>query len=170
MPISKPTLHMMCGNIASGKSTLTARLASHPNTIVTAEDAWLHQLYGDQLQTPADFMRCAALLRQVIAPHVISLLQAGVSVVLDFQANTVKSRAWMKTILDQCDADHTLHVLDVPAAVCAARLRARNAKGDHPFQVTEAQFWQVAKYLVQPTEDEGFKIVRHGSNAAPQTQ
>lgn len=65
---------------------------------------------------------------------------------------------WKK---EETGADHQLHVLDVPEEVCIARLRARNAQGDHPFVATEEQFRQLSKHFVAPTPDEGFNIVLH---------
>jgi predicted kinase len=161
MTPNTPTLHMMCGKIAAGKSTLTAELGQLDRTIVIVEDDWLQNLYSDEMSTLADYVRCMAKLRDIIGPHVVALLNAGVSVVLDFQANTIASRSWMRGILDQTNADHTLHVLDVPDAVCIARLHARNAKGEHPFAATESQFLQVTKHFVAPSAEEGFNIVVH---------
>lgn len=156
-----PTLHLVCGKAAAGKSTLTARLGAASGTVVIAEDAWLAALYGDEMATLRDYVRCAGRLRGAMGPHVIALLRAGVTVVLDFPANTVEARAWMRGLSEAAGADNRLHVLDVPDAVCKARLRARNRSGDHPFTLTEDQFDQLAKHFVPPTEDEGFEIVRH---------
>jgi len=39
-----PRLHMLCGKIASGKSTLAARLGSAPGTALLAEDTWLRDV------------------------------------------------------------------------------------------------------------------------------
>jgi len=100
-------------------------------------------------------------LRNIVGPHVVSLLNADVSVVLDFQANTIESRNWMRGILDQTNAAHKLHVLEVPDEICIARLQARNANGEHPFSVTMDQFHQVSKHFVAPSLDEGFNIVMH---------
>ncbi len=163
MSSNSPTLHLLCGKIASGKSTLAATLARADGTILIAEDTWLNALYADQLSTITDYVRCAAKLRQVIGPHVTTLLTQGLSVVLDFQANTVEARSWMRGILAQTKASHQLHVLEVPDETCIARLRARNVSGDHPFAPTEAQFLQLSKHFVSPSADEGFTIVRHGS-------
>lgn len=163
MTLASPTLHLMCGKIASGKSTLTAKLGASNGTIVIAEDEWLSALYPDELSSISDYMRCTARLRTIIAPHVASVLNAGVSVVLDFQANTVDARKWMRSILSQTSAAHKLHVLDTPDDICIARLRTRNASGSHPFAPTEEQFWQLSKHFVAPTSDEGFDIVRHAA-------
>lgn len=159
-----PTLHMLCGKIASGKSTLCARLSAAPGTVLLSEDDWLAALYGDQMQTPQDFLRCSAALRSVVGPHVVQLLAEGLSVVLDFQANTVASRSWMKGLLAQTAADHQLHVMTTPDALCLQRLKARNAAGEHAFAATETQFAQFAKHYVEPTAEEGFTIVLHDAS------
>lgn len=156
-----PTLHLLSGKIASGKSTLTSKLGSQSGTIVIAEDDWLKALFSDQMTSIADYVRCSALLRGIMGPHVASVLNAGTSVVLDFPANTRETRTWIRSILDRTNAAHQLHVLDVPDAVCIARLHARNAGGEHPFAATEAQFHQISKHYAAPTPDEGFNIVMH---------
>ena len=161
MDETRPTLHMLCGKIAAGKSTLAAELACGAGTVLIAEDDWLHALFGAEMRTPRDFMRCSGKLRAIMGPHVVALLENRVSVVLDFQANTVESRAWMRGLIETSGAAHRLHLLDVPDRVCLDRLAERNARGDHAFQVTEEQFRQVTGYFVPPGPDEGFDIVVH---------
>ncbi|MCU4654797.1 ATP-binding protein [Roseibacterium sp. SDUM158016] len=156
-----PTLHMLCGKIAAGKSTLAASLASAPGTVLIAEDDWLNALFADELVSLPDYVRCSSKLRRIMAPHVAAVLNAGASIVLDFPANTVEQRRWMRGILANTTAADQLHQLDAPDEVCLARLRARNSQGDHPFAVTEAQFRQFSSHFVAPTRDEGFNVVRH---------
>ncbi|MFD0982706.1 AAA family ATPase [Tropicimonas aquimaris] len=158
-----PTLHLLCGKPASGKSTLTGKLGRQPGTVVLSEDALLSALYGEQMATIADYVRCSARLEAAIGSHVVSLLREGVSVVLDFQANTLARRAWMRSLVEASGAAHTLHFLDVPDEVCLARLRARNACGDHPFEVSDEQFAQLSRHFVPPTPEEGLHIVMHGA-------
>lgn len=165
MTQTSPTLYMVCGKIGSGKSTLSARLSASPGTIIISEDTWLAALFADQMQTGADFLRYSDKLRTTLAPHVAALLDAGVSVVLDFAANTVAQREWMLGIVRASGAQHQLHYLDVPDEVCLDRLRARNASGEHPFEATEAQFHRFTAHFVPPTEDEGLTIVRHETPA-----
>ncbi len=166
MPLTSPTLHLMCGKIAAGKSALAAKLGSLDATVVIAEDDWLSALYSDEMSSISDYVRCTSKLRKIIGPHVASLLNAGVSVVLDFQANTIEARIWMRGILAQTNADHQLHVLDVSDEICITRMRARNASGNHPFAPTEEQFLQLSKHFVAPSADEGFNIVRHVTDKA----
>jgi predicted kinase len=158
--MSQAMLHMLCGKIASGKSTLTAELSRTPSTVVISEDFWLRRLFGMEMNEVADYVRCSQRLREVIGPHVQELLRLGVSVVLDFPANTVATRAWMRTLFEGAEADHCLHFLDVRDEVCKARLRARNAAGTHDFAASDAEFDLITSYFTPPSEAEGFRIVR----------
>lgn len=155
-------LHMVCGKIGSGKSTLTKRLAAELKTVLISEDAWLARLYPNEIHTIADYVRCAGRLRDAMAGHIESLLAAGMSVVLDFPSNTVTTRAWARGMYEKAGATHRLHYLDVPDQVCKARLRARNLSGEHPFETTDAEFDQITSHFVAPTAEEGYNIVRYG--------
>ena len=161
MDASRPILHMLRGKVAAGKSTLAANLATAENAVLITEDAWLAERFADELQTPKDYLRCTTKLRHAMAPHLVALLDAGMPVVLDFQANTIESRTWMRHLLGQTDADHQLHVLMPPDEVCLARLQQRNASGLHPFTVTEEQFRQISAHFVRPTPEEGFNLLFH---------
>jgi len=159
-----PMLHMVCGKIGAGKSTLTRRLADAPATVLISEDAWLAALYPGEIVDLPGYVRTSTRLKQVMAEHVVALLAAGVSVVLDFPANTVSSRAWARGIFEKAGVAHRLHFLDVPDEVCKARLRARNASGEHPFETTDAEFDLITRHFVAPSEAEGFHVV-HAAQA-----
>ena len=161
MTDSRPTLYLICGKIAAGKSTLAARLAARPLTVPIAEDRWNATLFPDEIRTLEDYSKYSSRLRQAMGPHVVALLRAGVSVVLDFQANTPRVRGWMKTLVEQSGARHELHFLDVPDETCRQRLRARNAAGEHPYRVSDAEFDLFTKHFVAPGADEGFDVIVH---------
>lgn len=160
------TLHLICGKIAAGKSTLAAELASRPATILISEDAWLSRLYKDEQKTIEDYGRNSRRLREVMGDHIVTLLQAGLSVVLDFPANTPASRQWMRSLFERAGVRHRLHFLDVPDDVCKARLRARNAAGTHAFNATDAEFDLFTSYFVPPSTDEGFDIETYRPTAS----
>lgn len=82
------------------------------------------------------------------------------SVVLDCPANTLATCPWMKTLFEEVQADHCLHFLDAPDEVCKARLRARNAAGNHDSEPSDAEFYSIASHFIPPSEGEGFKVVR----------
>jgi len=157
----RPTLHLICGKVASGKSTLARSLAANPGTVLIKEDAWLKGLYADRLKTLSDFVDCSRKLRDTIEPHIVDLLSANLSVVLDFQANTIESRRWMRRLFEAAGCLHELHLIDVPDDVCKRRLRKRNASGTHEFQLSDEEFDRVSSYFQHPTEAEGFNIRLH---------
>ena len=161
MSPTDPILHLFCGKIASGKSTMATKLADAPRTIIVREDDWLAALYSDEMSSVSDYVRYAERLRGVLGPHIVSLLKCNVSIVLDFPANTIASRTWMREIIQSANVSHELHYLKVPDKICLARLRKRNADGDHAFAATDEQFQRITKHFVEPTAGEGFNIIEH---------
>ncbi|WP_434051562.1 MAG: ATP-binding protein [Roseibium sp.] len=159
--VEQATLHMICGKIAAGKSTLARSLAETPGTILIREDFWLSELYGDQIQTLADYVKFSAKLRTALKPHIVDLLRSGLSVVLDFPANTIDLRLWMRDLFETAGCEHQLHLIDVSDDVCRERLRKRNATGEHEFQVSDEQFERVSRHYQPPVEAEGFNIRIH---------
>ena len=166
MSRSNATLHILCGKIAAGKSTLSARLGGANNTIVISEDRWIAQLYPE-IRGLGDFFERCERLRGTLTPHVVDLLRAGVSVVLDFHANTVRSRRWMRAIFEEAGASHQLHFLDVPDELCRARMHARAAAGGDG--VSDAEFDHVTSHFVAPDPNEGFNVIRYVDSSPPPT-
>ncbi|MBV7405659.1 ATP-binding protein [Enterobacter sp. ENT03] len=157
----KPTLHLLCGKIASGKSTLSAKLGSSPGSVIVSEDYWLAALFANEMQSVSDYVHCSSKLRSAMQPHLVALLQAGLSVVLDFPANTRTQREWMMSIIKESGADNRLHYLKVSDEVCKTRLHARNAEGTHDFSATDQQFDSITRYFSEPTVEEGFNIIEY---------
>lgn len=156
---------MICGKIAAGKSTLAGRLADMPATVLVSEDYWLSRLYGEELKTVADYARYSSRLRKAMGGHVEALLKAGLSVVLDFPANTISNRQWMRAIFEGAGVEYRLHFLDLPDDVCKARLRHRNAAGTHEYIVSDAEFATITSYFQPPSEQEGFTTIVYREGA-----
>ena len=158
---NEATLHLLVGKISAGKSTLASKLGRSPATVVISEDEWLATLFGEEMHSVSDYVRFSSRLRLAMEPHLISLLQSDISVVLDFAANTVDARAWMREVFEKADCDHRLHFLDVPDDVCRARLCRRNAVGDHPFTVSDEQFDFITGHFVAPSAEERFQVITY---------
>ena len=155
------TLFLVCGKIAAGKSTLARELAVRPSRVLISEDHWLSTLYPGEIKTLEDYVRCSAILKQAIEPHVIELLNEGLSVVMDFPANTLRQRRWLRGLCVASGAHNELHFVDVPDDVCKRRLRERNKSGQHAYQTSEEEFDLITRFLVPPSEDEGFNLRIH---------
>jgi predicted kinase len=161
MATSQPVLYLLCGKIAAGKSTLANRLAARPATVLISEDYWNSNLFPGELNSIEDYSRYSKRVRSTMGPHVVSLLKAGMSVVLDFHANTLASRSWMRGIFETANAAHELHFLDVSNETCKRRLKERNSAGEHPYQVSESDYEIFTSYFVPPAPDEGFNVIVH---------
>jgi predicted kinase len=153
------TLYLICGKIAAGKSTLARRLATRPATLLITMDDWMSILFPTENRTIEDFTLLSARLRAAMGPHIVDILRHDLSVVLDFPANTVRWRSWMRSLITEANVAHELHVLDVPDVICKERLRQRNESGEHQYRVDETTYDQFMSYFVLPTPDEGFNIV-----------
>jgi predicted kinase len=103
-PAHVPTLYLLCGKIAAGKSTLARRLAARPVTLLISEDHWTSKLFADDLRTIDDYGRYSARLRAAMGPHIVDILRQGLSIVLDFPANTVGNRKWMRSLIEESGA------------------------------------------------------------------
>src|SRR6185436_20343572 len=101
-----PTLYLLCGKIGAGKTTLARSLASRPATLLVSEDHWTSHLFADDLKTIEDYGRLSARLRAAMTPHILDILRHGLSVVLDFPANTIGQRAWMRQLIDRGQVAH----------------------------------------------------------------
>lgn len=156
-----PTLHLLCGKIASGKSTLAKKLAAEHAAIVLSEDHWLATLYPGEIRSIADYLSCAQRIRGVLGPLVINVLQSGLSVVLDFPANTLANREWLLGLAQAAQVPHCLHYLELDDATCRARLHARNAQGEHDFAATDAEFDLITRHFCVPGAGEGLVIEVH---------
>jgi predicted kinase len=132
-----------------------------PATLLITMDDWMSILFPTENRTIEDFTLLSARLRAAMSPHVVDILRTISPVVLDFPANTVRWRSWMRSLMAEANVAHELHVLDVPDVICRERLRQRNESGEHKYQVDEATFDQFMSYFVAPTRDEGFNIVVH---------
>ena len=97
-----------------------------------------------------------------MAPHIVDILRQGLSVVLDFPANTVRQRAWMRSLIERGRACPTSCI----ASTCRTRSASsgcaqRNASGEHQFQVSDAEYEQFTAHFVPPAADEGFNVIVH---------
>lgn len=160
--VPETRLHFFCGKMAAGKSTLAVALAKDNNAILLIEDNWLASLYPEEITDIQGYIRYSVRLKNILSGHVVSLLSHGVSVVLDFPANTKEQRHWFRAIYEQANAAHTLHFVDVSDDICKRQLKERSKdKPKGSAFTSDAEFDAVTKYFRAPTEAEGFNIIRH---------
>ena len=158
---SKGTLMFFCGKMGAGKSTKSKQLALDRNAVLLSEDEWLASLYPDQIASFKDYIKFSRQLKPLVKSHVQNILCAGTNVVMDFPANTVSQRKWLKAIASEIDALHELIYLDTSEEICLKQIAQRcleqpeRAKFD-----TEEVFDHVTSFFEEPSAEEGLNIKR----------
>jgi predicted kinase len=156
---NKGTLVFFCGKMGAGKSTKSRQLASEMAAILISEDAWLAALYPEEIKSIDDYLTYSLRLKPLLKIHVQALLQSGVSVVMDFPANTLKQRAWFREIFSEQSLAHKLIYLDLSDSQCLSQIATRRAQQPERAAFdTEAVFHTISSYFQAPTEDEGFDL------------
>lgn len=148
--------------MAAGKSTLAKTLAEKHNAILLVEDEWLSELYPEEITNIPDYLKYSLRLQNLLSNHIKSILSSGVSVVLDFPANTENQRKWFRSIFEKTDAEHTLHFVDKSDEKCKKQLKIRSEnKPEGSAFTTDEEFDAINKYFQAPLETENFNIVRY---------
>ena len=155
------TLHFIYGWPGAGKTTLARAIGERERAVVFGEDEWLATLATERITSLSQYIESVARVRRGIGPLATRLLSLGVSVVFDFAGNTPSHRAWAKAIAEAANADHVLHVLDVPADECKRRVHERNAArpdGLYFGDVSDEMFDAVVQRIVLPRSEEAIRI------------
>lgn len=155
-------LIFFCGKMAAGKSTLAKALAQHEDAVLIVQDEFLEHLFPGEIVDIPGFVKYSSRLRDALTPHVCALLSKGLTVVLDFPANTRTQRTWFREMFERASAAHELHFVDVPDALCKMQLkqRSKHLPEDSPW-TTDAEFDAITAYFQVPADDENFNVVHH---------
>jgi predicted kinase len=160
-----PVLHFFCGKMASGKTTLSKKLASDHNVILIGEDIWLSKLYPEEIRTFDDYLKYSSRLKPLVLQHVQNILAQKISVVLDFPGNVPSQRQWFRSIFEAAKVNHVLHYIVASDSLCKEQLRKRNTeRPEGSMFMSEAEFDRITSYFQPPIADEGFNIIRYEPN------
>ena len=152
-------LHILCGKMASGKSTLAKKLKEEHSAILISEDTWLARLYENEINTFEDYIKHTKSLRAVLFEHIVDLLRKDIDVVLDFSANTMRQRLWFRKIFEEANVDHTLHYVVASDELCKKQLLERSKELPKGTKfTTEEEFDMITQYFEEPLEKEGFNL------------
>lgn len=156
------TLYFFCGKMASGKSTLAAKLASDKDALMLSEDQILSELYPHEISDLSSYVDRARRVAVTFKPVVEAMLRSGLSVVMDFPANTPGQRAWFRSLLESTGAGHELHHIICDDSRCKRQL-AQRARDNPQRRSTDTveMFEAINKYYQPVKDDEQFVVIVH---------
>jgi len=159
MPES-PTLFLLCGKMASGKSTLAAKLADEHKAFVLSEDEWLATLFPGEITQLSDYVKFSNRMKPLVEKTVLGVLSRGVSVVMDFPANTRDQRAALLELSSKAGVGHELHYIDRSDSECKAQLLKRAAENPSRAATdTPEMFDAMVQYFEPPVDSEGLTLM-----------
>jgi predicted kinase len=155
---SQGTLIFFCGKMGAGKSTLSLKISQELNAILLSEDDWLSVIYPEEIKNFDDYLKYSNRLKPLLKSHIRSILNSGVSVVMDFPANTRNQRAWFKDILTE-GIPHQLIYLEIDDKTCIEQIaKRRETNPERSLFDTEEVFRHLTSFFQPPSADEGFSI------------
>jgi len=159
-------LVFFCGKMGAGKTTRSRVIARENNAVLLSEDEWLESLYPNKIASLKDYIEYSKQLKPQIKKLVQIILVTGTNVVMDFPANTISQREWLKSIFSEIEAPHELVYIALSNEDCLRQIEKRRAQQPERAQTdTKEMFQQVTKYFVEPQPEEGFNITRVERNA-----
>jgi shikimate kinase len=157
--MNKGNLTFFCGKMGAGKTTKSCEIAQKSNAVLVSEDEWLESIYPNKIASLQDYIKYSNRLKPQIKRLVQSILTTGTDVVMDFPANTIEQREWLKSIFSEIKAHHNLIYIDLPNEVCLKQIAKRRSEQPERSATDSVEMFElVTKYFVEPKPDEGFNI------------
>ncbi|WP_431689166.1 AAA family ATPase [Hahella sp. NBU794] len=152
-------LVLLCGKMGAGKTTKSKELAKEMGAVLLSEDIWLESLYPAQIRSVEDYVKYSNMIKPLVKSLVQNVLSTGSDVVMDFPANTIGQRGWLKSIFTEIGADHELIYIKAPNEICLNQIAKRRIEQpERAATDTQEMFVQITKYFVEPSPDEGFNV------------
>jgi predicted kinase len=158
--VPAPTVAMMCGLPASGKTRLARSLEVELNAVRFDVDEWMIALYGHHMPREQLHARLG-LLKDLLWGVGRRVVELGGNLVLDFGFWKRSDRLDFAQRIHEAGGEPVLYFLDPPMKELLERLERRNA--DLPqgtYEVTPEMLRMFAGWFQAPTDKEGLRIVR----------
>lgn len=151
--MAKPTLYLLIGAPAAGKTTVSQIIAESTGAKHICADAERHKLFDP----PTHSLEESSELYEKLNKVTEYLLSDGKSVVFDTNFNFYADRHKLRTIADKHDAQTVLLWLDTPVNIAKQRaLDPSVSRNGYSNAMTEEQFDGITAKLEPPHKDEKY--------------
>jgi predicted kinase len=158
-----PTLHLISGLPASGKTTYATALRTNVDGVLFCLDRWLITAFGRYSLPDVgldEHTRRVLACRELIWESAAELLKRSVDVILDDGFFYREHRLRHVALAASVGAEVITHFVDTPLDQVRSRLERRNA--DLPrynFRIDPSTLEGFLQMVERPTADEGARIV-----------
>ena len=156
-----PTVHLLCGLPASGKTTIARRLERDHQAVRFTLDEWMLTLFDDLTPYDDEYGVRADRVKELIWRTAERVLGVGRDVVLDWSQWNSEAREAARRRAVSLGAEPLLHYIDAPMSVVEGRLAERNAQaipGVHQLDLDEVRRF-ATQLFESPSRDEAVSTV-----------
>ena len=155
------TVHLLCGQPGSGKTTFARELEETQKAIRYTYDKWMVQLYGrspsaDQFE--ALFNRVSNLIWRIATRN----LALGTDVILDKGFWYKRDRENIRQAAAAIGAESKLYFLDAPIDVLRKRVLTRSKNDQDSLWINNQAFTEFINRFEPPSNDEDFVLIQTG--------
>ncbi len=153
-------VHLLCGFVGSGKTTLAKQLAANDRAVRFTLDDWMLRLF-DLTPYEPEYGEKAERCKELIWDVAVQVLSVGVDVVLDWSQWSRAARRHWREQAASVGALAVLHYVDVPLDVAVEQVRRRNQqsrRGTHWIDPAEMRDF-AEKFFEAPTRSEGMTVI-----------
>lgn len=158
-----PTLHLISGLPASGKTTYATELRKQVNGVLFNLDRWLITAFG-RYSLPEvgqdEHTRRVLACRDLMWESASALLMRDVDVILDDGFFYREHRMRQAALAAEAGAETIIHFVDIPLALVRQRLKRRNANlPQFNFYIDPETLDGFLHMIQRPSADEGAQVV-----------
>lgn len=163
MPLRRlmPTVHLVYGYIAVGKTTFAKRLEQELPAVRYSTDEWMTRIYGSDPRE-ADFRRYQPRIYEVANQHWPQVIRCGVDVVLDYAFWPRWHRDIARSLALDLGAETKLYFLRCPDEVALTRCRQRNESLEGSLLITDHTYELLRDRFEPLGDDEPHEIIETG--------